>query len=111
MFCRECGQKNLDKANFCSKCGVSLKETPARELDKEKISKISRINLAIAFSKMALGVCIAVGVIQFIAILGGLLFGKSSVPWAWYYWFGAAIILGLFSFFAIKEQKKKLKEI
>lgn len=29
MFCKNCGEYNDDNANFCAKCGASLKEKPA----------------------------------------------------------------------------------
>ena len=40
MYCRNCGTKLKDNANFCTSCGEKVKKTPENnELEKNKIVK------------------------------------------------------------------------
>ncbi len=65
MFCRNCGEKTIDNARFCSSCGVEAKPTSEKQIEglviegeKPNVLK-SALVLIVGFGSMIIAFVIA----------------------------------------------------
>ena len=77
MFCKKCGSKLPEDANFCPMCGQAVFETERAAVKNQKKSNNFGI-AALVFSLPPIGIFCGFGIVGFILALLGLNFAKKN---------------------------------
>lgn len=73
MFCKKCGEQNLDNAAFCNKCGTPLQREISTPENKEVISKSRKKK------KWVLGIITIILIVIIAGVAAASLFGNSII--------------------------------
>ncbi len=105
MYCKDCGELNVDDAVYCRACGVDTGNAPSADKHNKKSNR--RVTAKDVYSHLFMG-----GAFVIIAIILGVQQGLSAS--SWWYWMlipGAAISAkGFAGIMALRKQEKALTE-